>query len=76
VAYWVRDAWAEITESCIVNTWCHIGIVGIEDRENVDPNAPAFEVENDDTVNFENAEMEALTESVERGSDFQVASED
>jgi DDE superfamily endonuclease len=76
VAYWVRDAWTLITEDCIRNTWRHIGIVGFEDRENADPNSPVgmnarVENDNDDMIDFETAEMEALTDTLEGGFDFQ-----
>jgi hypothetical protein len=58
------------------NTWRHIGIVGFEDRENADPNSPVgmnapMENDNDDMIDFETAEMEALTDTLEGGFDFQ-----
>jgi hypothetical protein len=40
VACWVVEAWAKVTVSTILNTWRHIGIVALENRENADPNGP------------------------------------
>jgi DDE superfamily endonuclease len=75
VACWVVEAWAKVTVTTILNTWCHIGIVALENRENVDPNGPggALDFEGDDEEGDQ--EMELLVNQAPGNFHFQGAND-
>jgi DDE superfamily endonuclease len=73
VACWVVEAWAKVTVRTILNTWRHIGIVALENRENVDPNGPGGALDFDGDDEEGDQEMELLVNQAPGNFHFQGA---
>jgi DDE superfamily endonuclease len=77
VACWVVEAWAKVSVDTILNTWRHIGIVALENRENVDPNGPGGALDfGDGDDEAADLEMELLANGAPGNFQFQGANDE